>query len=281
MIKYKKKYIYKIGVKNVNLLYNTFMRKISVYVIFLTFVISSCNSTRNSIYFRDLGDMNIQSDIQVEAPVIKKNDLISISVSSLNPTASELFNNSISKTSNTSTVSGTINQSFGYLIDVEGNFQFPILGEIKAEGLTTKALEDTIKAHLLVKKLLIDPIVTVRYLNFKISVMGEVDKPSVYNIPNEKITVLEALALAGDMTIYAKRNNVLLIREENGEKKLVRLDMSGSDIFYSEYYYLKSNDIIYVEPRRSKVATTRPLGTYLSAVFSGTSLLISLILIFK
>lgn len=257
------------------------MSKFSVFVIFLSLLISSCNSTRKSIYFRDLGNMAIQSDIQVESPVIKKNDIISINVSSLNPAASELFNNSIARTSNASTISGTINQSFGYLIDVNGNIQFPILGEIKAEGLTTKELEDTIKTHILSKELLIDPIITIRYLNFKISVMGEVDKPSVYNIPSEKVTLLEALALAGDMTIYAKRDNVLLIREENGEKKLVRLDMSSSDIFYSEYYYLKSNDIIYVEPKRSKVATTRPLATYLSAIFSGTSLLISLIVIFK
>jgi len=257
------------------------MHKISVFVIFLTFVISSCNSTRNSIYFRGLEDMTIHSDIQVEPPIIKKNDLVSIAVSSLNPAASEVFNTTIARSANTSTVSGTINQSFGYLIDANGNLQFPILGEIKAEGLTSKALEDTLKARILAQELLIDPIVTVRFLNFKISVMGEVDKPSVYNVPNEKITLLEALALAGDMTIYAKRSNVLLIREENGEKKLVRIDMSTSDIFYSEYYYLKSNDIIYVEPRRSKVAMTRPLSTYLTAVFSGTSLLISLILIFQ
>lgn len=257
------------------------MYRLLVSVLFLAVITSSCNSTKHSIYFRKLGNVSYASNIQPETPVIKKNDLMSVNVSSLNAAASEVFNNSIGKTSNTATVSGTINQSFGYLIDVDGNLQFPILGMIKAEGLTTKQLEDTIKAQLLNRKLLVDPIVNVRFLNFKVSIMGEVDRPSVYNIPNEKVTLLEALALAGDMTIYAKRNNVLLIREEEGEKKLVRLDLSSSDLFYSEYYYLKSNDIIYVEPRRSKVATTRPIGTYLSAVFSGTSLLISLIVIFK
>jgi len=254
------------------------MLRITVLTIFSIVLFASCYSTRKSVYFRGLEDMTISSKIENEAPVLRKNDLISITVSSLNPAATEVFNSPVSRTSNTSAISGTINQSFGYLVDVDGNIQFPILGDLKAEGLTTKALEDTVRSQILAGKYLVDPIVTVRYLNFKISVLGEVGNPSVYNIPNEKVTLLEALALAGDLTIYAKRSNVLLIREEKGERKLVRLDLSSSELFYSPYYYLKSNDIVYVEPKRSKVANTHPVGAYVSAMISTASLIITLII---
>lgn len=254
------------------------MLRITLLAIFSIVLFASCNSTRKSVYFRGLEDMTISSKIVNEAPILRKNDLISITVSSLNPSATEVFNSPVSRSSNTSSISGTINQSFGYLIDIDGNIQFPILGDLKAEGLTTKALEDTVRSKILSGKYLVDPIVAVRYLNFKISVLGEVDKPSVYNIPSEKVTLLEALALAGDLTIYARRNNVLLIREENGERKLVRLDLSSSELFYSPYYNLKSNDIIYVEPKRSKVGTTRPVGSYLSAIISSVSLIVTIII---
>jgi polysaccharide biosynthesis/export protein len=248
----------------------------NAHLIFIFFMVS-CISSKKSVYFHKLNDMTIASKIENEAPIIQKNDLLSISVSSLNPTASELFNPSNTHGSYTSTVSGTISQSFGYLVDQEGYIQFPILGNIKAKGLTQKALKDTIHRQIVSRKLLLDPIITVRILNFKISVMGEVAHPSVYNVPNEKITLLEALSLAGDLTVYAKRDNVLLIREENGEKKLIRLNLTTSDIFYSPYYYLKSNDVIYVEHNKAKIASTRPIGPWLSAIFSGTSLLIVII----
>ncbi|HWZ22995.1 MAG TPA: polysaccharide biosynthesis/export family protein [Cytophagaceae bacterium] len=217
--------------------------------------------------------MTIISKIESEPPIIHQNDLLSIKISSLNPNASEVFNSSTGSTMN-STNDGASTQAFGYLVDRNGNVQIPILGTIKADGLTQMALKDTIVKQITVRALLIDPIVTVRFLNFRISVMGEVEKPSVYNIPNEKINLLEALALAGDLTVFSRRDNVLIIREENGEKKLVRLNLSSSELFYSPYYYLKSNDIIYVEHNKAKVASSKPIGPWLSAIFSGSSLII-------
>jgi polysaccharide export outer membrane protein len=256
-----------------------FMSNKTLYALLsLIFFMTSCYSTRKTTYFRDLGNMTIDSKTEIEPPVIHKNDILSIKVSSLNPNASELFNSTNAPGgAGNSTNAGTNTQSFGYLVDVDGNIQIPILGNIKVEGLTTKALKDTLLKQIVARNLLIDPIVTVRFLNFRISVLGEVDHPSVYNVPSEKITLLEALALAGDLTVYSRRDNILIIREENGEKKLTRLDLSSSEIFYSPYYHLKSNDIVYVEHNKAKVASSKPIGPWLSALFSGTSLIIVII----
>jgi polysaccharide export outer membrane protein len=247
----------------------------TLYTILLAFFITSCYSTKKTVYFRELGDMTIVSKIASEPPIIHQNDLLSIKISSLNPNASEIFNNNTVGASSTN--AGTNTQAFGYLVDVAGNIQIPILGNLKVEGLTQMALKDTILKKIISRNLLIDPIVTIRFLNFRISVMGEVDKPSVYNVPCEKITLLEALALAGDLTVFSRRDNILVIREENGEKKLVRLDLSSSELFNSPYYYLKSNDIVYVEHNKAKVVASKPIGPWLSALFSGTSLIIVII----
>ena len=254
------------------------MKITSLISLLLIVLLSSCFSTKKTTYFRKLEDTSIVSKIENKATIIQRNDLLTITVSSLNPDASKIFNDIHSGSGFSSVVSGTITQSFGYLVDQYGYIQFPILGNVKAEGLTTKALKDTIYNQIVLRKILIDPIVSVRYLNFKISVLGEVEHPAVYNIPNEKITFLEALTLAGDMTIYGKRNNVLLIREEEGQRKLIRLNLKTAELFSSPYYYLKSNDIIYIEHNRAKIANSRSsMGTWISALFSGSSLLIVII----
>jgi polysaccharide export outer membrane protein len=182
-------------------------------------------------------------------PLLKENDLLNISVSSLNPEATEIFN-----ISNTRNQSGIDNQASGFLINNEGYISFPVLGKIKAAGKTKQELEEGITKELVNRKLLLEPIVEIRYLNFRVSVMGEVKDPSVLTIPSEKVTLLEALSLAGDLTIYAKRDNILLIREEGNIKKLRRIDLTTDDIFTSPNYYLKPNDIIYVEPNKSKIS---------------------------
>ena len=253
-------------------LHINFMFKNTLYAFFFLVLMASCYSTKKTTYFRGLEDMTITTKLENEPPIIHKNDLLSITVSSLNPDASEVFNNNAS--SGGTTHAGTMTQAFGYLVDVDGNIQFPILGNIKAEGLTQKQLKNIILSQIVAKHLLLDPIVIVRFLNFRVSIMGEVETPGVYNIPNEKVTLLEALALAGDVTVFAKRDNVLLIREENGERILVRLDMSSSEIFYSPYYYLKSGDVVYVEHNKAKVAASKPIGPWLGAIFSGSSLMI-------
>jgi polysaccharide biosynthesis/export protein len=238
---------------------------------------TSCVNTKKAVYFNHLPDTEFESRSQDLEPVLQPNDLLSITVSSPNPEATEVFNIPNTTSTQTSAVSGNITQASGYLINQDGYIQFPYLGNVKAAGLTKKELRDKIATDLLERKLLIEPIVNIRYLNYKVSVLGEVDNPSVVTIPNEKVTLLEAIGLAGDMTIYAKRDNVLLIREENGKKKVVRLDLTSDKIFTSPYYYLKSNDIIYVEPNKARIASTGRLTQWMPVMFSALSVAVIVI----
>ena len=241
-------------------------------LIFIISCLYSCVSAKKATYFYGTEATEFKTEMESLEPTIQKNDLLSISISSLNPDASKIFNTPNVSATQTSTATGTTSQASGYLVDQDGFIQFPFLGSIKAAGLTKKALKEDIKDELISRKLLLDPIVDIRYLNYKVSVLGEVGHPSVLTIPNEKVTLLEALGLAGDLTIYAKRDNVLLIREEEGEKKLTRLDLTTNEIFTSPYYYLKSNDIVYVEPNKSKIASTGRVMLWLPAIFSALSL---------
>jgi polysaccharide export outer membrane protein len=248
-----------------------------IFGILFLFATASCVSTKQSVYFHKQEDGRIQSEFSNTESIIQKNDLLSISISSLNPDASLLFNSPNTNNTQIAAVSGNQVQAQGYLVDQDGYIQFPILGNIKAEGLTKKGLKATIASEIISRKLLLDPIVNIRFLNYKISVLGEVERPAVYTIPNEKVTIFEALGLAGDITIYGKRNNVMLIREENGDKILKRLDLTNSEIFSSPYYYLRSNDILYVEPNKSKVASSRQTNHWLPVIFSAISLMVVVI----
>ncbi|WP_299701281.1 polysaccharide biosynthesis/export family protein [uncultured Pontibacter sp.] len=256
------------------------MRPLSVKYIFslLAFLtlFSACTGTREAVYFNNIGNTEIAGNPEDLEPIIQSNDLLNISINSLNPAASELFNVSsqssarISNSAATSTMSPVI----GYLVDQDGFVQLPFLGRVKAAGSTKKEFQNVIRNELVNRKLLVDPIVDVRYLNYKVSVLGEVARPSVLTIPNEKITLLEALGLAGDLTIYASRNNVLLIREEDGKKKLTRIDLTSDEIFKSPYYYLRSNDIIYVEPNKTKIQNASPARQWLPVIFSGLTVFV-------
>ncbi|RDV10670.1 polysaccharide export protein [Pontibacter diazotrophicus] len=241
-------------------------------VLFEALVLSGCTNTKEAIYFNSVNNSEFTSDVQDLEPVINSNDLLSISVSSLNPEASQIFNTHYISTLQQSTATNSLLQTSGYLVDQEGYILFPHLGNIKAAGLTKKALKNSITAELTNKKLLLEPHVDIRYLNYKVSVLGEVAHPSVLTIPNEKVTLLEALGLAGDLTIYANRNRVLLIREEGGKKKLTRINLTTDELFTSPHYYLKSNDIIYVEPNKTKIASASPTRQWLPVVLSALSL---------
>ena len=242
------------------------------FLLALSLLLTSCVNTRKTTYFNDLGDTRIQSPAPT-VPIIHKNDLLSISVSSSNPDASKIFNDPNLSSTTTSTATGTTQQMVGYLVTNDGNFKFPELGTIKAEGFTVKQLSEFMTQTLIDNKLLIDPIVTVRFLNFRVTVLGEVTHPTVITVPNERISILEALGLAGDLTIYGKRDNVLLIREENGEKLIKRIDLNSKDILSSPFYYLQSNDVVYVEPNKNKVASVSNSRLLLPVVFSALSFL--------
>lgn len=237
------------------------------------FCLPSCVSTKKVTYFTNLGDTTLPAKYPVPQLIIQPNDILSISVSSLNPEASSLFNPVQANVANTPT--DPDKAGGGYLVNTEGYIQFPILGNLEVAGLTEEELQQKITDELNKRKLLSDPIVSVRQLNFKVTVLGEVGHPGVIPVRNQKISLLEAIGQAGDLTIYAQRNNVLLIRTEpDGSKLIRRINLNSNQLFNSPYFYLKNNDIIYVEPNKTKIAATGRGQVILPIVFSGISLLI-------
>ncbi|RYY98532.1 MAG: polysaccharide export protein, partial [Chitinophagaceae bacterium] len=130
---------------------------------------------------------------------------------------------------------------------------------------------DTLRNQLVEKKLLLDPVVAVRFLNFRVTVLGEVAHPMVVPVPNEKISLLEAIGMAGDLTIYGRRDNILLIREEGGQKTMRRINLNSKDLFSSPYYYLRNGDIVYAEPNKAKIASTTNSRQLLPIILSGLS----------
>ena len=231
-----------------------------------------CSDSKKVTYFNNLGEGVIPtSNAASLEPVIGKSDILSITVSSPNPEATVMFNAPNVTTNQTSTATaGNMSPSSGYLVSQEGFIEFPALGKIMAAGLTKQKLKEDITERLVNSKLLIDPIVTVRFLNYRVTVLGEVARPTVVTVPNERISILEAIGLAGDITVYGKRDNVLLIREEKGSKIVKRINLNSSEILSSPYYYLKSNDVVYIQPNTARVAaasrTQQLLPTILSAL---------------
>ena len=242
-------------------------------LILLIMVSASCTNTRKATYFSGQQTGSFQPPAMPK-PVIQNNDLLSITVSSLNPEASAVFNTpgGANNSNNNAQPTATTTPATGYLVDGEANIQFPFLGSVKASGMTKEELKDKLTKSLVDKKLLVDPIITVRFLNFKVTVLGEVAHPTVVTVPSESITLLEALGLAGDLTIYAQRDNVLVIRDEDGKKVTHRLNLNNTDLFSSPYYYLKSNDVVYVEPHKAKVATTSRSQMWIPIILSALSL---------
>jgi polysaccharide biosynthesis/export protein len=255
----------------------------------MSYVFSSCVDAKKTIYFNNIQDTVLTHQVMNLEPVIRKSDLLLISVSSLNPEASMVFNSpnfvnasggggggtggvtpagSAAPVNPASSSSSLLN---GYLVNTDGEVKFPVIGNIKAEGLTKKQLEDQITRELVSRKLLIDPIVTIRFMNFRVTVIGEVARPSTINVTNERISILEALGLAGDLTIYGKRENVLLIREEGTDKIIHRMDLTSKDVLSSPYYYLKTNDIVYVEPNNARISSTSRTQQLLPIVLSALS----------
>ena len=184
--------------------------------------------------------------------IIQPQDQLSIIVSSLDPKLASQFNLSVSyfMTGTEMTNVGSNHRVTGYIVDNDGFIDFPALGRIRAAGLNRWELQDKIKDDLAEAGLLKDAIVTVEFLNFKISVLGEVSSPGSYTVTGDKITILQALALARDLTIYGQRENVQVIREQNGRRQIYQLDLTRSDIFSSPAYYLQQNDVVYVTPSK-------------------------------
>ena len=239
---------------------------------------SGCSSYREIPYLQDIASVNMSQDsLPLFDAKIKPKDLLTITVNTSDPEAATPFNLTIQSTSTsasrqTLTQQPTLQQ---YLVDNQGCINFPVLGKLHLGGLTKHEIESMIRERL--KPYLREvPIVTVRMVNYKISVLGEVATPGMFTISNEKVNVLEALAMAGDMTIWGLRDNVKLVREkENGEKEIILLNLNQADIVNNPYYDLQQNDILYVSPNKTK-AKNSDIGQSTSLWVSATSILVSI-----
>jgi|SRR5690554_770338 len=225
----------------------------TIFYLFCLLLLASC-SKRNLAYFSDLEGQDIYTEEvqKIASPKIKPDDVLEITVSSLNPEANSLFNigtmPNVGNMGNASAYSATNNM--GYLVDHEGYIEYPVLGRIRLGGLTKEEAQKKLREEL--SAFLKDPIINIRFQNYRITVIGEVNRPSTFIMPSEKTSVLTALGMAGDMTVYGKRDNVLIIREEDGVRTMTRINLNEKDVLNSPYFYLQQNDIVYVEPVRSK-----------------------------
>lgn len=264
------------------------MKNVYFITTYCIFILQSCISTKPTTYFNNAIDTTYLSNTlklnkYYSDYTIQKNDILSISITSLNQDASAVFNSVNNFVFTSSGSAGTHIQSSGYLVNSEGLIQLPLLGNIKAENETITSLRSTITDMITSQHLLLDPIVNIRHTNFEVTVIGEVGHPSVISVPNEQISLLKALGLAGDITIYGKKDNILLIRESGIRKEVKYLNLNSNSFLYSPYYYLKPNDIIYVQANKNKVASVAS-GTRLLPVFlSGLSVVILVVdrVIFK
>ena len=204
-------------------------------------------------------------------------DLLTVTVNTTDPEAAAPFNMTVQTAQNLATSRTSYSQPVlqQYLVNNEGSIDFPVLGILKVGGLTKNEAEDMIREKL--KPYLKEvPIVTVRMSNYKISVLGEVTRPGTFTVSNEKVNVLEALAMAGDLTIWGMRDNVKLVREDaTGKREIIELDLTNAEIITSPYYYLQQNDILYISPNKTK-AKNSDVGQSTSLWFSATSILVSL-----
>ena len=256
------------------------LNKRNLWLLLLPFLLTACQSYKKVPYFQNVEVVNEaeQQEKLYDAKIMPK-DLLTIVVSCTNPELAIPFNLTVASNAGiaVSTSSYVTTQPVlqPYLVDNEGNINFPVLGELKLGGLTKREAEQLIidKLKPYMKE---TPIVTVRMVNYKISVIGEVTRPGTFTISNEKVNLLEALAMAGDMTVYGLRDNVKLIREDaNGKQQIVTLDLNKAETILSPYYWLQQNDIVYVTPNKAK-ARNSDVGNSTSLWFSATSILVSL-----
>lgn len=248
------------------------MIKKIIQTLIITIILYSCASPKKYVYFN-------QSELKSASinnfnPILKTGDLLMIQVYSSNVETSEPFNLPVGNTNIRAGYANGIAATSGYLINQNGEIDFPLLGKINVLNMNTIEVSELIKSKL--DSYLSNPIVNIQIQNFKITVLGEVKNPGTFQVPNERITIIEALGLAGDLTINGVRNNIILIRDNNGVKKEITLDITSKEILNSEYYYLSQNDVIYVSPNQAKINSSTMSSSY-GMFISIASLLITTI----
>lgn len=239
--------------------------------IVLLISMGSCVAKKEMLYLQDAEGINeIEAIVKVE-PKIQQDDLLAINVSALDAEAALPFN--LFEAGGAAT---SVAKPITYLVNSDGDINFPVLGKIKVEGFTTKEITNHLTEALAVY--IKNPIVNSRLTNFKVTVLGEVKSPGTYPVPNERISILEAIGLAGDLTIQGKRKTVVLIREQNGKRTFVDIDLTSREMLNSPYFYLAQNDVLIVEPNKSKINSSA-VGANTGIILSSISFLISIVAI--
>jgi len=254
------------------------MKRTLIGYLLLLLSLTACRTTKDITYFQPAMqslDQVVAHLGEIYTPRIQPGDVLSIVVSSLDKASNEMFNPIPLNNNLQQRQIGVLQPAHGFKVDSTGYISLPLLGNLKAQGLTTGEFTNLLTNEL--NKYLEAPTVVVRLANFQISVLGEVARPSVYNIPNEKITLPEAIALAGDIGVYGKKNNVLIIREEGEHRTFARVDMTKRDFFFSPYYYLHPGDIVYVEATSGRLTASDRIYQLAPIVINSATLLLLII----
>ena len=249
---------------------NIFILLINLVFIFL----NSCTSQKKLDYLQNIENVALETSIKNAISTIQPNDQLVIMITAKDMDVVKPFNQNFSSgqilqystaSNNMPTQNQTSTSGPTYIVDTQGNIDFPVIGKINTENKTTEELRDILKKEI--SKYVVNPQVSVKNTNYKITVLGEVNRPGTYNIPEAQTTVLEVLGLAGDLTIYGNREDILVLRNIDGTMTKERLDLTKADFINSPYFYLKQNDVIIVSPNETKQKTSRldpNAGIYIS-----------------
>ncbi len=252
------------------------------YVIILLtssiFILSSCVINKKQVnkltYFQNLKDTSLKLVNANFEPLIQVGDILYIAVNSLDPQSSNIFNsaNAIPSSAAIGGVTAVNSVTSGYLVDMDGYINIPKIGKVLAKGKTKAQINTEIQKALL--PYLKEPTVTLRFMNYRVTVLGEVNRPGTIPITNERVSILEALGLCNDLTIFGNRSNILLIRENSGVKEMHRINLNDNSLFRLPYFYLQNNDVLYVEPNKSREFSSTTAPQVIPIIFSSLSILI-------
>lgn len=248
-------------------------RSILLLTLLVAVVMNSCASREKIVYLQNPSVIDSNNSKSYESR-LQPDDLLSIIVNSSSPELTKPFNLLMGSVQDKTDLINAQQRLQTYLIDKDGFIDFPVVGKIKLGGLTRLEAEELIKQKLIEE--IKDVNINLRILNYKISVQGEVTRPGVYTIQSERITLMEALSLAGDLTIYGRRDNILVIRENDGKKTYNYVDITKADFVNSEFYYLAQNDLVYVEPNKVRINSSS-VGPNVSVIISAISVLASVV----
>lgn len=262
-------------IKNVNT--SRLFTGVGVFVLSIL-LCTSCVTSKKILYLQDVPEQLTRPLEEAYQARIANNDKLSIVVSSINQEAAQPFNSvMLGLTAPGYSTNSNQDVKNGYIVESDGCIVFPVLGRIQAAGLTREQLAVELEKRL--EPYLKDRVVNVQFLNFKVTVLGEVRKPGSFTVPTDRITLLEALGMAGDLDLLAKRNNVLVIRESDGHRTFKRIDLRSKKLFESEYFYLRQNDVVYVEPGKARMfsGALSPILPYVLSTISTIVTIIALV----